>query len=380
MVDQFLKTARWTHLSDLAAWTVEQAIALQQIPAPTFDEAARAAFLSAQFVASGLQAVSVDALHNVYATLPGRDRSARGVLVTSHTDTVFPSGTDLSVRRDGALVHAPGIGDNSIGAASLPALVRGLTASGILLPCDMHIVATSREEGMGDLGGIRAAYRRLRDRIKCVINIEGLAFGHVYHAGIAVRRLKIAISAEGGHSWLHFGRPSAIHTLVQVGARLTEMRPSRRPRTTFNLGIIEGGQSVNSIAASASLLLDLRSETTAALDALESEVRAIVAAFASADVTIETSIVGDRPAGGIPESHPLVQIALSSLDAVGIRGTLEIGSTDGNIPLADGCPTVTIGITRGGNAHRLDEYIETAPVAAGLKQALLTIANAAADF
>jgi acetylornithine deacetylase/succinyl-diaminopimelate desuccinylase-like protein len=212
--------------------------------------------------------------------------------------------------------------------------------------------------------------------VRLVINVEGMALGHVYCAGIAVRRLHITASAEGGHSWLNFGRPSAIHGIVELGARITAMRPVQSPRTTFNIGVIEGGQSINTIAAQAGLWLDMRSEDAAGLAQIEQEVRGHVQAIGRPDLNFDVEIVGDRPAGTIAPEHPLVQAALAALSQVGIQGVLESGSTDANVPLAAGYPAVTIGITRGGNAHRLDEYIETAPVATGLRQ-LITLSLAA---
>ncbi len=364
---------------ELASWTVEQAIAIQQIPAPTFAEKRRAEFVAEAFRSLGLLQVEMDDFCNVYGLLPGRQRGAPAVLVAAHTDTVFPEATDLSVRREGGLIYGPGLGDNSIGVAGELALISALRQASITPGCDLWFVATSREEGLGDLGGMRAAFARLKPRIGSVINIEGLAFGHIYHAGIAVRRLKISVRTPGGHSWLHFGRPSAIHILMQLGARITNRQPPVTPRTTYNIGLIEGGQSINSIATEAALWLDLRSENSKTLAAFEHEVRAEIDALRSPDVSFDVEVVGDRPAGAIDPNHPLVLRALEALAAVGTRGTLETGSTDGNVPLAEGCPTVTVGITRGGNAHRLDEYVETNAVAAGLRQLiLLTLATAEA--
>ena len=237
--------------------------------------------------------------------------------------------------------------------------------------CDVWFVANTREEGLGDLGGMKAVFQQLRLHIQYVINLEGMAYGHVYHAGIAVRRLHITAQAEGGHSWLNFGRTSAIHGIMELGAQITRLRPSKSPRTTFNIGIIEGGQSINTIAAEAGLWLDLRSEESAALTRFEREVRKLVEATSKPNLTFNIDVVGDRPAGSIPTSHELVQAALAALEQTGVKGTLENGSTDANVPLAAGCPAVTIGITRGGNAHRSDEYIEVSPVASGMRQLLL---------
>jgi acetylornithine deacetylase/succinyl-diaminopimelate desuccinylase-like protein len=368
----------WDDLNKLAERTIELGLAIQGIPAPTFHESERAKFVASAFAECALSQIDSDDLHNVYGLIPGVD-SSHALLITAHTDTVFEAHTPLTPRvLDNGTIIAPGLGDNSIGVAALISMAQMLTQQSITPPCDLWLVATTREEGMGDLGGMRAAFTRLRDRIGAVVNIEGLALGHVYNAGIAVRRLRITTQTDGGHSWLHFGQPSAIHALMQLGTRITRLRPPVRPRTTYNIGMVEGGRSVNSIASYAEMLLDLRSEESGALLALEREVRQLVAEERSSGVEIGVEVIGDRPAGRVAPEHALVRAALTSLHALGIHPTLESGSTDGNIPLAAGCPTVTIGITRGGNAHRTDEYIETAPVITGLRHLIaLTLEGSA---
>jgi acetylornithine deacetylase/succinyl-diaminopimelate desuccinylase-like protein len=203
-----------------------------------------------------------------------------------------------------------------------------------------------------------------------------MAYGQIYHSGIAVRRLRISTHAEGGHSWLHYGQPSAIHNLVRFAARLTDLKPPESPRTTFNIGLIEGGSSVNTIAASASLTLDMRSEDPAALAILEQAVYDARDPHSS----FQIEIVGDRPAGRIARSHPLVQAARDTLEILGTPPLYQAGSTDANYPLACGIPAITIGITHGGNAHRLDEFITTDAIELGLWQLLLLALNVSDGF
>lgn len=379
MIDRIDQMINWQQLDDLTVWTVERAIAIQQIAAPTFAERTRAEHVANAFQALELTQVSVDDLCNVYGLLAGRQPDAPALMVSAHTDTVFPQNTDLAIKRDGDLIYGAGLGDNSIGVAGVLALVSALKRMSITPECNVWIVAPSREEGLGNLDGMRAAFARLKAALGSVINVEGMALGHIYHAGIAVRRLKISAHTPGGHSWLHFGRPSAIHAIVELGAKISALKPPTSPRTTFNIGMIEGGQSINSIATEAALWLDLRSEETSALAAVEQQVRAEIATLTKPEVRFEVAVVGDRPSGYLDPKNALVENALAALAAVGVRGTLETGSTDGNVPLSAGCPTVTIGITRGGNAHRLDEYIEVSGVALGLRQLiLLTLATAGA--
>lgn len=355
---------------------IDEALTIQQIPAPTFDEARRAAYIRSVFEAiPALRDIHVDALHNVYSRLPGRDSARPALLISAHTDTVFPIETDLTYRRTEQQLHAPGIGDNSLGVAGLLGVLRLLQNHPI--ESDIWFIANTREEGLGDLGGIRAVVDRLHGRIGACIVIEGMAFGQIYHAGIAVRRLRIHAQTAGGHSWLHFGQPSAIHELVKFAGRLTTLQVPTTPRTTYNIGLIEGGRSVNTIATDASLTLDLRSESSDTLAVLEKQVMLVLEGSHREGVLFRTEVVGDRPAGAINASHPLVHLAREALDTVKMTPILHTGSTDANYPLAKGIPAVTVGITSGGNAHRLDEYIDLPPIARGMWQlVLLTIAAA----
>lgn len=362
-----------------AGWTVQQGRAIQSIPAPTFAESKRAAWVEAALRGFGLSDVETDAVFNVYGCLRGSASNQPALLITAHTDTIFNADTDLTQRTDGGLIYGPGLGDNSIAVAALLALAREL-ASRAAPPVDIWFIATSREEGLGDLGGMKAAFQQLGARTGAVLNIEGLALGRVYHGGIAVRRLKVTATAGGGHSWLHYGRPSAIHALVELCGQLLQLVPPSAPRTTFNIGLIEGGDAVNAIASRAACWLDLRSETSGALAAFEDEVRGIITRAASDEIAFAIEVVGDRPAGSISVDHPLVQTGIQALAAVGIEAILETGSTDANVPLAAGCPAITLGVTRGGNAHRTDEFIESAPVAAGLAHLMMAVQLALRDL
>jgi len=367
----------WSMLPQVTEWVIDRCIAIQQIPAPTFHEADRAAYVAEQFKALGLTDIHTDEHLNVYGIMPGTHRDQPGLMIAAHTDTVFTADTDLTLTRNAEKISGPGIGDNSLGVAGMLGIAEMLRRLNIIPPCDLHFVATSREEGLGNLEGMRAAFERVQEHIAGVINIEGLALGFVYNAGIAVRRFKITAQADGGHSWVHFGRHSATHAIAQLGSRIASMETPERPRTTYNIGMINGGHAINAIATNAELWLDLRSESPAELAVLEHQVRRAVDDLSESDLRFTIEVVGDRPAGSIPRDHPLVKIALATLDAVNTHGGLHSGSTDGNIPLAADCPTVTVGVTTGGHAHRLDEYIETAPVETGMKQLiLLTVAAA----
>ncbi|RPJ01921.1 MAG: M20/M25/M40 family metallo-hydrolase [Chloroflexi bacterium] len=358
---------------------VQSAITIQQIPAPTFAEKQRAEFIRDSFVRLGLQDVELDDVYNVYGRWPGTDPDRPAVLVSAHTDTVFPQDADLAVRHEGEQVCGPGIGDNSLGVAGLLTLLKALHTHDLHPTADLWLAANSREEGLGDLGGIRAIWQKLGPRLGAAVIIEGMALGRIYHAGIAVRRRRIVCQSPGGHSWLHFGRPSAIHGLIELGAQIIGIRPPEQPRTTYNIGLIEGGHSVNSLATSAALYLDLRSETPDGLAALEQQVYRMIEALNRPGYEYTSTIVGDRPAGSISTEHPLVQMAAAAMDVIGYKPTYETGSTDANVLLANGLPTVTVGVTHGSNAHRLDEYVETGPVVDGVWHIIL-LALAAAGW
>lgn len=356
---------------------LDDAIAIQQIPAPTFYEDARARYVRERFARYPLRDVEIDALANVYGRWLGAHPDRPAILLSAHLDTVFPAETDLTIHREGDRVYGPGIGDNSVAVAGLLAVLDLFHRHHIQPEADVWFVANSREEGLGNLDGIRAVWERLGPRLGGAVVVEGMALGRVYRAGIAVRRLRITAEAPGGHSWLHFGAPSAVHGLIELGGRILQIAPPDAPRTTYNIGMIEGGRSVNSLATSASMCLDLRSERTGALRALEQAVYAAIEATTLPDLRFKVEVVGDRPEGAIPADHPLVRLAEEALRLVGMDAIHERGSTDANVLLANGLPAVTVGVTVGGHAHRTDEYIETAPLREGVWQLLLLVLAAA---
>jgi acetylornithine deacetylase/succinyl-diaminopimelate desuccinylase-like protein len=353
---------------------VETAIAIQQIPAPTFDEARRGAYVAERMRAIGLAEVTIDSTGNVYGCRLARGNGP-GLLIAAHLDTVFSADTDLTIRREGRRIYGPGLGDNSLGVAALLHLGQALQQHDLPNQGDIWFVANVGEEGMGNLRGMRAAVDRLADRIGAAIALEGCDQGRVLHAAIGVRRYRISVRAPGGHSWQDFGTPSAIHVLVRLAARLTGLRASHESKTTYNIGVIEGGTTVNSIAQHASLLLDLRAAHPPALDALVRQVEQIVAEAQVAEprVTIHTELVGDRPAGSIPRSHPLVQLAAAAYHSVGAVVSYDAGSTDANIPLSRGIPAICVAVGDGEHAHRLDEYIDPSRLPAGLRALLLLV-------
>lgn len=351
---------------------IDEALAIQAIPAPTFEEAARAGFVEQRLAALGLEDVGRDEVGNVYARKPGADAARPAALVSAHLDTVFPADTDLTIRREPAKgqIYGPGLGDNSLGLAALLALARRVQDSGWEPPSDIWWVATVGEEGLGDLRGMRQVTRRLAGRVGLGIVLEGIGLGWVYHSGLGVRRLRITISGPGGHSWLHPAPPSAIHHLMRIGAALVErIAPPAEPLSSFNIGLIEGGTSINTRAPSASMSIDLRSVDPETLNRLDDAVRTEVRRLGGGpDLAVEVEVIGNRPSAELAADHPLVMAAQAVLRALDISPTLSTGSTDANLLLATGIPTVCVGITNGGSSHTLEEYITLEPVAKGMQQ------------
>lgn len=359
-------------------------VALQQIPAPTFEEATRANYVEATFRRLGLVEVGQDALHNVYGRVPGSGNgTGLAVVVSAHLDTVFPAETNLAVSRNGVRLYGPGIGDNSTGVAGIITLAEMLTGLRGSLERDVWIVANVGEEGLGDLRGMRAVVDRFGEAARYVV-VEGGLFGQLSCEAVGVRRYRVDIHAPGGHSWGSFGSASAIHALGHLIADLTTLDTPDAPKTTYNIGLVEGGTSINTIAQSASLWLDLRSEQNEALEALVAQAMAIIERrdrrhrMDLDGVTVQVSEVGNRPAGSLSRSAPLVCWADEALHEVGCRQVRYIASsTDANIPLSRGYEAVCLGLTESGNAHRLDEHIDTTQLPAGMTQLLLVTLAAA---
>ena len=353
-------------VDEITANVLDLAMEIQQIPAPTYAEARRAAFIREKFIACGLSDVFMDELSNVFARKPGSGL-ASPVVFSAHLDTVFPASTRLTIRREEDRIYGPGIGDNSLGVAGLFGILELLGSH--FLPGDIWFIANVGEEGLGNLRGMKAVVERLGSQTQAFVVVEGMSLGHVYHRGLGVRRYLVKVNTPGGHSWVNYGSPSAIHELARLITQLTSLSLPSDPRTTLNIGTITGGTSINTIASEAQFELDLRSESSSGLQALVAEFENMAYEFRQSGpgfIDVQVESIGERPFGQISTEHPLVKLALRCLEAQGITPDLSIGSTDANVPLAMGLPAVCMGITTGARAHTVDEYIHTQPVALGL--------------
>lgn len=346
---------------------LDLAIQVQQIPAPTLDEVERAKFVQGLFLMEGLHDVSTDLVSNVFGRLAGKGKK-QPLIISAHLDTVFPKNTSLHFTREVDRIHGPGIGDNSLGVAAMFGLLWLLRERHINLQGDIWFAANVSEEGLGDLRGMKAVVERFRSNIQAYLVIEGTAFGHIYHRAIGVRRYRVTVRTEGGHSWSDYGQPSAVHELAQIVTQITAIPLPLDPRTTLNVGLISGGTGVNVLASGASLELDLRSETPSTLNNLVESVEEKIRAANRDGVSVEMEVIGQRPVGELSTDHPLVILAHECLSEQGVKPTFTSGSTDANVPLSLGYPALVLGITSGGGIHTVHEYIDIAPVEKGMEQ------------
>ncbi|MGE4056665.1 MAG: M20/M25/M40 family metallo-hydrolase [Vicinamibacterales bacterium] len=361
--------------------TVADQIRFCEVPAPPFQELARARLLRREFAAAGLANVRMDRVGNVLGDRPGTSSTGPRVVIASHLDTVFPENTDVRVRREGAVLHGPGIGDNCRGLAVMMRIVHALNAAGVRTPGTLTFVANVGEEGLGDLRGIKALFdETLPGRIDRFVSIDGAGM-HITHTAVGSRRYRVTFKGPGGHSFGAFGLPNPIHAQGRAIAAIGDLQVPRDPRTTFNVGRIGGGTSVNAIPSEAWMEVDMRSSDAAALNRLVQQVdQAIDRAVLEENVrwkrpgvvTVERQLVGDRPAGSLPVSAPIVQVARAVAQALSFQAPLGEGSTDANIAISLGIPAIAIGGGgRGMDVHAVGESFDTTNAWQGTVNALV---------
>ena len=367
-------------------WVTDQQARLSEIPAPEFDESRRGAYLKKTFDQAGLKA-HVDKTGNVIAERPGSNPKSV-VLVVAHLDTVFPAGTDVSVKRKGTRLEGPGISDNAAGLAAVIGAARAISDSRVATGKTIVFAGDVGEEGEGNLRGIRALVESYGARLAAVIAVDGASSDHITTQGIASRRFEIRITGPGGHSWSDFGAPNAITALARGIVKFSSYRVPDEPRSSYNFGVIEGGTSVNSIPASASVKVDLRSEEESELakmesalrDAMQNGVREEIAATHALGDSLPANFrsLGARPAGKLAENSPLLETVRSVDQYLGIRSRIERSSTDANFPLSQGIPAVALGGGgKGGGSHTTAEWYDATGRELGLKRiVLITLALA----
>src|SRR5437588_12165788 len=364
-----IQPSELSHLRAAAAQRTEAVAELAQriceVPAPTGNEQARDQLGGSLWRERGYTP-EIDATGNVYIRR-GKRENGPVLMLLAHTDTVFPQTTPISVERDADILRGPGIGDNSVNVAAMISALDVLDELGKETAADIVAVADVGEEGLGNLLGARTAVERYRQKLGAVIAIDG-NLGRITHAAVGSKRWRITVRGPGGHSYGAFGTPSAIHGLGRIIAAIADLQVPQQPKTTYNVGIIEGGTSVNTIAPRATALLDLRSTDIAALNQVADQVRTIVEQRTGPGLQTEIEVLGERPAGERSQADPLVQLAAEAITWLGMEPKYGASSTDANIPISLDIPAVCIGITQVERSHTLEEFLYVPPIGDGLAQ------------
>jgi tripeptide aminopeptidase len=360
--------------------TIDDQIRFCEVPAPPFKETARGELLRQSFVALRLQNVRVDRAGNVIGERPGQTSSPR-VVVAAHLDTVFPEGTPTTVKREGNLLRGPGIGDNCRGLAVLVAMIRVMDEAHVRTGGPVTFVANVGEEGLGDLRGMKTLFNdTLKGQVDRFVSIDNAGVW-ISTIGVGSHRYRFTVTGPGGHSFADFGHANPANALGRAIAAIAEIRVPQNPRTTFNVGRIGGGTSVNAIPSEAWMEVDLRSSDPALLADLDAKVqRAVDVALREENarwgnagaLTVKHELVGDRPAGTISSSAPIVQTAQAVARALGLRAPISESSSDANLPMSLGIPAIAIGA--GGqsfDAHALTEWFDATDAWQGTRNAVL---------
>jgi acetylornithine deacetylase/succinyl-diaminopimelate desuccinylase-like protein len=370
--------------------TINDQIRACEIPAPPFQEQKRAEHFKQLFTELGLKNVRIDGIGNVIGERPGVSAQASAqasdgptLVLAAHLDTVFPEGTDVKVKRNGQVLSGPGIGDDCRGLAVILAVARALNEAKIETEGTILFVANVGEEGLGDLRGVRHLFNNeLKGKVTHFISVDGTGL-EVTNTAVGVVRYRVTFRGPGGHSFGAFGLASPIHAMGRAIEKISRFQVPKEPRTTFNVGRIEGGTSVNSIAHTAWMEVDMRSISAQELQKLETQFkRATQEALDEENargegpnkLSVEMKIVSQRPAGVTSVDSPIMKTAMAADAALGIKTKLNAGSTDSNIPISLGIPAITIdGGGEGRGAHSLDESFDVTDSHIGPQRALLIV-------
>ncbi len=369
---QFKTAAAFTE-SDQARF-VKELIELTEIPAPPFKEERRAKAYLQKLRGSGLTDVEMDQEGNVMGVRKGSGGGDM-LAIVAHLDTVFPEGTDVQVKREGNRLRAPGIGDNTRGAALMLAVIRAMNAGAFQTVNDVLFVGNVGEEGEGDLRGVKFLLQKgkYKDRIKQFIAIDGADQGEITHGGVGSRRYRVTFKGPGGHSYGAFGLVNPAYAMSNAIAKFAQVKVPREPKTTYNVGAVSGGTSVNSIPFETAMVIDMRSTDCGELKKLDAQFLGIVKASVDEEnkarstkqgpISADPKMIGDRPCGVTALTTPLVQATSAVVKAFGLSATYDSGSTDANVPMSLGIPAITIGQGSGERAHALDESVTVEPKA-----------------
>ncbi len=360
----------------------ELQLQVTSIAAPPWAEDERSQWMAERFSQLNLSDVHRDDLGNVFAIRPGTDPSAPFIALSAHIDTVFPAGTDVRARRDGDKLYGPGISDNSSGLIALLAIAGALQAGAITTTAPLLFIGDVGEEGEGDLRGMRYIYQQPRwsATIASLIVLDGAGTDTIIAEGLGSRRYEVTVRGHGGHSWSDFGSANPIVALARIIDRFTRTPVPVSPKTTYNVGIIQGGTSVNSIPESATMRVDTRSASVEELDRLEKALHEAVDRVIpeltgrkkQELLAPEVRVIGNRPAADLPADSQLLK-TIRAVDAqLSNTARIQRASTDANIPLSLGKEAIAIGAGgSGGGAHTIHEWYDPAGRDLGLKRILL---------
>jgi tripeptide aminopeptidase len=363
----------------------EEHIRICSVPASPFGEQQRAEYLSRKFSELGLTEVEIDDEGNCLGLLKGSSQKPL-LVVSAHLDTVFSKDTDFTVTRRGDKLFAPGIADDGCGLAALIALAQAIQTEQIPIEGSILFVGTVGEEGEGDLRGVRHLFTRGRwaTQIDSFLSFDGPGLDRITNRALGSHRYRVEITGPGGHSWGDFGLPNPVHAIGRAISRLAGYPAPKEPRTTFNVGRIEGGTSVNSIPSQVSMEVDLRSAAERELQRLDAFFRramreAVDEENASRRVgdlplKLKVDLIGERPTGETRADSPIVEVALEATRMLGVTPRLDQSSTDSNLPISLGIPAITLGAGgSSGSSHSLDEWYDPRERDLGLKRGLLVI-------
>lgn len=365
------------------AWTIDQQVSICEIPAPPFKEERRAAEMKKRFEALGLRNVRIDSIGNVIAERAGTG-GGPVVVIAAHLDTVFPEETDVRVQRQGTLLKGPGIGDDCRGLAVLLAVAKAMGTANVQTQGTIYFVANVGEEGPGNLRGVKHLFARPPAKIDYFISVDGTGLGLTSRA-VGSNRYKVSYKGPGGHSYGAFGMPSPIHALGRAIAKISAISVPRTPKTTFNVGIVEGGTSVNTISPLGAMEVDLRSESPEELARVDAAFRKAVDEALTDEnarwpqsrvkVTVDIETMGIRPAAAPADSQRIIQTAKAAARALGFEAPGSASSTDANWPMSLGIQAITLdGGGQGQGAHSVTEsYDDGERGWLGPQWALLTI-------
>lgn len=359
---------------------IEQEVSVCQIPAPPFHEEARGQELKRLFTGLGLRDVRIDKAGNVIGVRPGK-AAHPNLVFSAHLDTVFPEGTKVTVTREGTVLKGPGIGDDCRGLAVMLSVIRSLNEAHVETPGTITFVADVGEEGLGDLRGMKELFGvTLKGQIDKFVSVDGTGLG-IVNIGVGSFRYRVTFKGPGGHSYGAFGLANPIQAMGRAIAKIDAFEVPSQPKTTFNVGRVGGGTSVNAIPYEAWMEVDMRSADPAALKALDDKFNAAVKQAVEEEnqrwkgrgaITVSPELVGIRPAGQTPRSSPIVETALAVSRALGVQEVLREGSTDANVPMNMGIPAITIsGGGAGTGAHSLNETFDTKDSWQGTQRAVL---------